>query len=233
MKQLVLLVFVLMGFVLAESNKEKIINLLPPGVELNFFEDSELEDFYAVNVANNQIIYISKDFKYVFAGELIRFNNSTPESLNDLYKQKYVLSQLDKINEDEAIKFISKSESKVIRVFTDVKCAYCRIFHSEVQSYLDEGISVFYYAFPRDGNLSDSYDDMNNAWCSRDKNESLTRLKLGEKIDDSKCDSPVERHFLTGRLIGVTGTPTIILDDGSMLTGYIPSEGLIKIIKNG
>ena len=67
MKQFLLLVFILMGFVLAEPNKEKIINLLPPGVELNFFEDSELEDFYAVNVANNQIIYISKDFKYVKA----------------------------------------------------------------------------------------------------------------------------------------------------------------------
>ena len=45
-------------------------------------------------------------------------------------------------------------------------------------------------------------------------------------------DAGVE-HFNAGRLMGVSGTPTIILEDGRMLTGYIPSEDLITIIKNG
>ena len=66
----------------ANSVEDRIQELLPPGIELNSYRDSELGDFYAVNVANNQVLYISKDFKYVFAGELIKFDSLAPKSLN-------------------------------------------------------------------------------------------------------------------------------------------------------
>tara|TARA_B100000963_G_C22563996_1_gene642764 strand:- start:287 stop:991 length:705 start_codon:yes stop_codon:yes gene_type:complete len=232
-KTIQLFLFCLIGFLNANSVEERIQKLLPPGIELNSFQDSELRNFYAVNVANNQVLYISKDFKYVFAGELIKFESSSPESLNDIYKQEYVLKALSQIDENEAIKFISNSESNVIRVFTDIKCAYCRIFHSEIDSYLNQGISIYYYAFPRDGSQSDSFNDMASAWCNSNRKSAITKLKLGEGIEELICDNPVETHFNAGRLMGVTGTPTIILEDGRMLTGYIPSKDLIKIIKDG
>ena len=227
------LVICLISDINANSVEDRIQELLPPGIELNSYQDSELGDFYAVNVANNQVLYISKDFKYVFAGELIKFDSLAPKSLNDIYKQKYVVEALSRIDDNEAIKFISNSESEIIRVFTDVKCAYCRIFHSEIDSYLSQGISIYYYAFPRDGTQSDSFDDMTSAWCNSNRKSAITKLKLGEDITKLNCDNPVEQHFNAGRLMGVSGTPTIILEDGRMLTGYIPSEDLIKIIKNG
>ena len=74
---------------------------------------------------------------------------------------------------------------------------------------------------------------MTSAWCNSNRKSAITKLKLGEDITKLNCDNPVEQHFNAGRLMGVSGTPTIILEDGRMLTGYIPSEDLIKIIKNG
>ena len=40
-------------------------------------------------------------------------------------------------------------------------------------------------------------------------------------------------HFRKGSLLGITGTPTIILEDGRTYSGYIPANELIKIIENG
>jgi len=105
------LVICLISDINANSVEDRIQELLPPGIELNSYQDSELGDFYAVNVANNQVLYISKDFKYVFAGELIKFDSLAPKSLNDIYKQKYVVEALSRIDDNEAIKFISNSVS--------------------------------------------------------------------------------------------------------------------------
>ena len=194
----------------ANSVEDRIQELLPPGIELNSYQDSELGDFYAVNVANNQVLYISKDFKYVFAGELIKFDSLAPKSLNDIYKQKYVVEALSRIDDNEAIKFISNSESEIIRVFTDVKCAYCRIFHSEIDTIKTGHIDLL-LCFPRDGTQSDSFDDMTSAWCNSNRKSAITKLKLREDITKLNCDNPVEQHFNAGRLMGVSGTPTIIL----------------------
>ena len=59
------------------------------------------------------------------------------------------------------------------------------------------------------------------------------RQKKGNDIEANACTNPVEGHFKIGRLIGATGTPTIVLSDGRIVPGYIPAEELIEIIING
>ena len=61
----------------------------------------------------------------------------------------------------------------------------------------------------------------------------MTGVIEKEDIKQNKCDSPVEEHFRKGSLLGITGTPTIILEDGRKFSGYIPAKELIKIIENG
>ncbi len=213
--------------------ENKLQSMLPQGVALNFYEDSEIKDFYVLNVANNQIVYISKDFKYIFAGEVIKSSSDGLESVNELYKRKLILNLLSQVPENELIKFISENEKYLIHIFTDVTCAYCRIFHSEIEDYLAKGISVAYLAFPRDGTEGDSAKNMEYAWCSPDRNTAITKLKFGEDIDEYDCQNPVNKHYEIGRMIGITGTPSIILSNGQMLSGYIPAEDLFKIIENG
>ena len=73
---------------------------------------------------------------------------------------------------------------------------------------------------------------MQSAWCSNNKKQSLTKLKLGEEIKKELCQNPIREHFRIGSLIGITGTPTIVLDDGRKFSGYIPADQLIKLIED-
>jgi len=213
--------------------KNNIQKILPSGFEINFIEKSEVKNFYVVNVLNNQILYVSDDYKFVFAGDLIGIGDEGIVSINNKYKTKLTAKVMATIKPDESIDFVSKNEKYKIKVFTDISCAYCRLFHSEIENYLEKGITVQYLGFPRDGVEGGIFSNMQSAWCSKNRKESLTKLKLGEEIEKKLCQNPIKEHFRKGSLIGITGTPTIVLDDGRKFSGYIPADDLIELIDNG
>ena len=229
----ILFVLSFLFFADEENLKNKIAKILPQGLPINFIETSLLPDFYVVNVANNQILYVSKSFEFVLAGEVIQLKEGKITSLNDKYQTKLVKNILSTINSKESINFVSNKEKYKLTIFTDISCGYCRLLHSEIDSYLKEGLTINYLAFPRDGLNGSVYKDMMSAWCSKNPKQSLTKLKNGEEIEELQCNNPVSDHFRKGSLLGITGTPTIILEDGRKFSGYIPANELIKIIENG
>ena len=233
MRNLALILFFSVFPLASEDLINKISKILPTGLPINFIEESSMPDFYVVNVANNQILYVSKDFKFVLAGEVIALNDGEITSLNDIYENKFIKNIISSIKPNESIDFISSNERFKLKIFTDVSCSYCRLLHSEIDQYLSNGITINYLAFPRDGLDSEVYKDMVSVWCSLDPKDSLNKLKKGKNIESKNCKNPVEEHFRKGSLIGITGTPTIILEDGTKFSGYIPANELIKILESG
>ena len=212
---------------------ENLKKILPQGLNINFYEESEIENFYVVNVANNQILYVSNDFKYVFAGDVISLDNGAPSSLNDLYQAKLVKQVMSLLEDTRTINFTAENEKHLIKVFTDISCGYCRLLHSQIDDYLALGISIEYYGFPRDGLQTQVFEDMQSAWCSDDPKLSITKLKAGDDVEEKTCQNPIQMHYEYGQLLGITGTPSIFLSNGQKLSGYIPASELIKIIENG
>ena len=234
MKRIVLILFLLCFQSISDEKLEsKISKILPSGLPINFIEESQIPEFYVVNVANNQILYVSKDLKFVLAGEVVEVADGEVSSLNDKYESKFIKSVISSIKPDESIDFVAKNERFKLKVFTDISCSYCRLLHSEINQYLSKGITINYLAFPRDGLESKVYQDMVSAWCSLNPKDSLEKLKKGEEINGKDCNNPVKEHFRKGSLIGITGTPTIILEDGRKFSGYIPADELLKILENG
>ena len=233
MERFIKYLFLISAIIFSDEEIERNIQkILPSGFEINFIEQSEVPNFYVVNVLNNQILYVSYDYKFVFAGDLIGIQDEGIVSINDKYKTKFTQKLISTIKPGESIDFISEKERYRIKVFTDVSCAYCRLFHSEIEEYLEKGITIQYLGFPRDGLEGKVFNNMQSAWCSNNKKQSLTKLKLGEEIKKELCQNPIREHFRIGSLIGITGTPTIVLNDGRKFSGYIPADQLIKLIED-
>ena len=234
MKKIILMLFAA-SLIWAQqpSVLENLKKILPQGLNINFYEESEIENFYVVNVANNQILYVSNDFKYVFAGDVISLDNGSPSSLNELYQAKLVKQVMSLLEDTRTINFTAENEKHLIKVFTDISCGYCRLLHSQIDDYLALGISIEYYGFPRDGLQTQVFEDMQSAWCSDDPKLSITKLKAGDDVEEKTCQNPIQMHYEYGQLLGITGTPSIFLSNGQKLSGYIPASELIKIIENG
>lgn len=180
-------------------------------------------------VLGSQILYLTKDGRFVIQGEVIDLDSA--DNLTENRRTKLRLSAIDAVGENNMIIFDAK-DGKVkhtITVFTDVDCGYCRKLHREIASYNDLGIRVRYLMFPRAGLKSQSYDTAVSVWCADDQQTAMTQAKLGQKIAEKSCANPVASHYNLGQQLGVRGTPSIILDNGEMVPGYVPAARLAQM----
>jgi thiol:disulfide interchange protein DsbC len=70
-----------------------------------------------------------------------------------------------------------------------------------------------------------------NVWCANDRNEALTLAKLDKSFPMHECDSSiVSTHYAIGQDVGLRGTPAIVLEDGTLFSGYLPAKQLSEAI---
>jgi thiol:disulfide interchange protein DsbC len=103
--------------------------------------------------------------------------------------------------------------------------------HSQIGEYLAQGIEVKYLLYPRSGPASDSWVKAEQVWCADDRNEALTLAKLDKTFETHSCDSSVvSRQYAIGQDVGLRGTPAIVLEDGSLISGYLPAIQLAEAL---
>jgi len=196
-----------------------------PGATDYSLDDSVVDGLYAVSIGS-EVIYISKDGKFLIRGEIYDLQNSV-----NVTEEKRVLGRLDlmqSLDEETMIIYEPKKIKHTITIFTDIDCGYCRKFHQQIGDYLDLGIRVRYLSFPRTGPDTESWEKAQSVWCSKNRQDSLDRAKQGKKIDSVFCfDSPVEKHYNLGSVFNISGTPTIVTEKGKVIVGYLPPESLL------
>ncbi len=103
--------------------------------------------------------------------------------------------------------------------------------HKQIADYNRLGIEIRYLAYPRSGVNTPSYYKAVDVWCAKDRKAALTRAKLGETLPKRSCDHPVDEDMALADKFGVDGTPTLILDDGSVIPGYVEPDRLIAFLE--
>ena len=128
------------------------------------------------------------------------------------------------------IVFGSGKEKHVIDVFTDIDCGYCRKLHSQIDQYNKEGIEVRYMSYPRAGVNSESGRKAISVWCADDRKKAISEAKQGNPVEEKTCDNPVAEQFALGRVVGVSGTPALVLENGELIPGYVPPKRLRQLL---
>jgi thiol:disulfide interchange protein DsbC len=107
-----------------------------------------------------------------------------------------------------------------------------RKLHSQIAEYNRLGIRVRYLLYPRTGPNTVAWTKAEQVWCSSDRNDALTRAKLGQELKSKPCaDNPVARTYALGQDFALQGTPAIVMADGDMLPGYVPPDVLAQHLK--
>jgi len=189
---------------------------------------SPIEGLYEV-VYGAQIFYATKDGRYLVQGDVLDVNGET--NLTEQRRTGVRLSAINKVGEDKMIIFAPKKVKHTVTVFTDIDCGYCRKLHSEIDTYLKEGIRVRYLSMPRTGVNTPSYYKAVSVWCAKDRKDALTRAKKEEQVEQKTCDNPVKEEMQLAQDFGVSGTPTMITDTGRILPGYVPAARLAQMLE--
>ncbi|KAB7622584.1 DsbC family protein [Alkalilimnicola sp. S0819] len=190
-----------------------------PRIEIDAVGETPLPGIYEV-VIGGQVAYLSGDGKYLVQGNIIELGSG--RSVSDERRGELRLAKLEEsVDESQMIIYEPGGEvSTQITVFTDIDCPYCRKMHADIEQMLAEGVRVRYLLMPRAGVGSGSYVKAVNAWCADDPRAALTAAKQGKRNEQRECDDPVTKHLRLARDLGITATPTIILEDGRVEAGY-------------
>jgi len=176
---------------------------------------------------DGDIAYVTADGRYAFSGDLVELGTNV--NLTELHRRELRTRELAAVPESQMLIFAPKDPKYTVSVFTDVDCPYCRKLHAQIGEYNRLGIRVRYLLYPRTGPNTPSWAKAEQVWCSSNRNESLTKAKLGQDLKGKACtDTPVPRFWELGRKFNVQGTPAIVLADGEMLPGYLPPDALLK-----
>lgn len=185
---------------------------------------SPVKGWYTVQ-KGSIIAYVSGDGRYLLQGDLIDLDRGL--NLSELSRNDARRELVAALEDDESILFSPAEVKHSVTVFTDIDCTYCRKLHAEIDDYMSEGIAVRYVLYPRNGRRSHAWQTSEEVWCSNDRNRALTAAKLDREFQTSSCDaSMIARHYQLGQDIGLTGTPAIVTEDGTLIGGYVPAATL-------
>ena len=198
-----------------------------PQFEISFIDKTPIEGIYQV-IIGGQVIYMTRDARYMIDGNLIDL--ATKKNYSEDAMSLIRLSQIEKLGEENMIVYTPESIRHTITVVTDIDCPYCRRLHSEMDQYMAGGVKVRYIFMPLKG--QSDYRTTVSVWCSKDQNQALDLAKAGAEMETKDCDNPIDQHLKISKSLGVRGTPAIILQNGSMLPGYVPASKLITELGN-
>lgn len=209
---------------------ENTLRMFAPGAKIETIKPVDLPQLYEVSFGA-EVAYVTKDGRYMFLGDLV--DVAAKENLTE--NQRTVARKKLIANMDQAslISFGPDKPKHTVTVFTDIDCGYCRKMHSEMAEYEKEGIAIRYAAFPRAGIPSESYDKAVSAWCAKDRQAALTDAKAGIKLPKAAddCVNPVKEHYNITRQLRLEGTPTLVLQDGTIIPGYVPAARLRAMLE--
>jgi thiol:disulfide interchange protein DsbC len=196
-----------------------------PGVTITSVQPSGVPGLYEVAMGP-RIVYMTADGRFLMTGDLMDLDGR--RNLTDQRRTRARVDALAAVT--GAIEFAPTNPKHVVHVFTDVDCGYCRRMHQEIAKINAAGIAVRYYAFPRAGLESESYEKAVAVWCAKDQHKALTDAKLGRPVAKARCENPVKAQFELGEALGVRGTPAVFTADGEEIGGYVPAAELAALL---
>ncbi len=204
-----------------------------PEIKVDGVKPTPIANIYEVTSGPN-IFYVTTDGQYLIYGELLELKNKQVKNLTEITRQTYVKGELSKIDPKTLIIFPAAKEKAVITIGTDVDCGYCQKLHQEIPELNAAGITVRYLAFPRTPVGTPSYEKSAAIWCSKDPKKSIDEVFSGKPAPEKPkdCQHPLIEHQAFLRNIGAQATPIIILENGTVMPGYIPANDLIALVLN-
>jgi thiol:disulfide interchange protein DsbC len=209
----------------SEQKVRDAIKSMAPAAKIDSIADSNLPGFYEVVMGGN-VLYVTGDGKYLIQGRV--YDVGSKRDLTEAREAVLRKVKVDAVGADQRIIFAAKNPKHKVTVFTDIDCGYCRKLHQEMAQYNDLGISIEYLFFPRAGIGSPSFDHAVSVWCAEDRNKALTDAKAGTQLEKKSCSNPITNAYQLGQEVGVTGTPAVIAEDGTMIGGYVPPAGMLE-----
>jgi thiol:disulfide interchange protein DsbC len=192
-----------------------------PGLEVEHLQPSPMPGMLFFQAQGHSGL-VSTDGRYLLDGDLVDLR--TRRSLSEIHRTALRATAIQSNTPSGALLYPGANgtnPARTIHVFTDVSCGYCRLFHKQIAELNRAGITVAYYAWPREGADSSTGQAMRSVWCAADRRAALDAAMAEQTLRNTNCTDPVASHIRFGQRLGVNATPAIFAPDGTQLGGMV------------
>jgi len=175
-------------------------------------------------VVGDDVFYTDEKAQFLFVGnvmDLKTHKNLTKARLEGMHSMNFT-----DLPFDLAFKQVKGNGKRVIAVFEDPNCGYCKRLRKALQSVDNITIYTFMYDILSD----DSAVKSRNVWCTADPaktwNDWMVNGKPAPEAPESCMTNPHEKIMALGAKLHISGTPAIFFTDGSRIPGYIDAAAM-------
>ena len=212
---------------LEKKEAEEIIKKIAPNGKVTEVKLSPAKGLWQIEVDAGEkkgTLYIDFSKKFLIAGQIVPIDSigkPAPQRKTDF--SKLPLSQ--------AVLMGPKKAQKKVVVFSDPDCSYCRKLHDEMKLVLEKRKDIAFYIilYPLPMH-KDAYKKIQTVLCEKSLGL-LDDIFSGKAVPEPKCGSEqVEKNIALAKELEFSGTPTLVREDGTVLSGYLPADKLAEWI---
>ncbi len=171
-------------------------------------------------------LYLDFSKKFLIAGQIVPV-----EALGKQPPATPKKVDLSKIPLENAIVLGAKGATTKVIVFSDPDCPYCRELHKIIKQILskrnDVAFEIILNPLPMH---KDAYKKAQAIQCSMSP-DMLDDAFSGKQVPEPTCPpEQIEKNKELAKTLDFVGTPTLVRDDGTVLSGFLPEDKLIEWI---
>jgi len=173
-----------------------------------------------------RILYTDATASYIIVGKI--YESKADRDLTEERLRKLNAINFSSLPLSQAVKVQRGNGKRVLVMFSDPYCPYCKQFEQTLQEI--DNITVYVFMFPViRPNLADH---SKAVWCSADRSKAWLDLALHGKppTGGATCDNPVEKNLELGHKLGVNSTPTLYLPNGERVAGAMSAKDLAGML---
>ena len=193
-----------------------------PNTRFTDVRKAKVAGLYEVVMGDN-VAYTDDSGRYFIFGHLFDMKEQV-----DLTAQRRVDSRKVEFPSQflgNAIKTVKGDGSRVVAVFSDPDCPYCKKLEGELARL--DNVTIYTFLYPLEQIHPEAKTKSIAVWCAADRQQAWSQTVLtGSAPKLVACNNPVNDNLVLGSRLGVTGTPTLIALDGRLLPGAVPAEKL-------
>jgi thiol:disulfide interchange protein DsbC len=179
---------------------------------------TDIPGWYEV-VTSADIAYSNPGGELLLIGRLI--DSRTKEDLSARHWSQLHAIDFRTLPLERAIKTVHGNGSRVLAVFADPDCPYCRKLERELQGAKD--LTVYTFLFPIAELHPEAGQHSEQIWCSADAAKSWAGWVLDRTpLPAAGCaNAPIAELAALGARLKITATPTMFTADGTRIVGAV------------
>jgi len=180
---------------------------------------------------DGKIWYTDEKASFMIHGVLI--DTKTSKNVTEQrFRKLTALNVKDLPPRDQAIRRVKGDGKRLMYVFSDPMCPYCKKLEEELSRL--NNVSIYLFLYPIETKFPGSTAIAKSIWCSSDRAKAwedwmLHALRPSGRTD---CANPVDGMDKFAARLNIEATPTIIFADGGVLRQYARAEDLDRLLND-